>query len=659
MLASKGVEVVPHSFTLMDPLGNTPSNEVPHRGASCLRINEFPIEILILIFSNLAPVDLKDLRLVCRKWNDAVLDKSAWTNAFNNKFGTEKVFPTVTRSPMWLAEYFGRVATLRRWAKAKPFAHLYQLLNSEYGAVDHVRADFVHDRILTFSRASASVSMCTLTLGKNQAYVPDNYIFTGILSYDANWNYLCVGKTTGEVYVKNLITATSSGSSRLSVTTLGECGLPAVGVNINPECDKRKEKADVVVISNDGTLHFWTLAGKICGSLKLQGVPMFLKTDFCSHVVVVTHDHIHVVDFATHTLLLSRKHGWNFNETEFKVICHFDLHDNNVVICHLQKVKVFHFDDSAICAAEATTPSDVHIIDGTMQESFHKRNPNIAGGDGLLYALTLSDGSVTTFNIRGVSGTIAMNARIYPFADGKSPQGVAEYTKVALNSTVIAIGAFADWIHFYDAHSGQYLREGTKIARKWVRFQILPILAIQFGPTGACGIVISGNVVQYFRFGDTAPSRKKPNAPAGSDASTRKAKQQHIKAQIEEYDAHQHQQQQQELMADKYNGTVFDDEQEELRVAIALSASYAHTRDDDLLRALALLEQTDPEDELQEALALSASQNHIAIHGMSESFNEASGAREGLSSSEPTPTVSEDSEEEILQRVLKLSMLEH
>lgn len=616
------------------------------------------MEVLIRIFSHLDPVDLRDLRLVCRSWNNAVLDQSAWAKSFSNRFGTDKVFPSVTRSLMWLAEYFGRVGALRRWSKAKPFALQYQLLNSEYGRVDMIQTDFAHDRLLTYSKAFGTVSICTMTLGRNQVFIPENFLFTGILTYDSNWNYLCVGKLSGEIYVKNLMTASSSGSSRLSTTKIGQDELPLVGVRINPECDKRKQKVDIISANATGQVQFWTLASEQKGLVNVDGTAIALGSDFASSVAVVTETHIHVVDFQTYEVIVSAELGWDI--TADKVFCDFDLDDNNVVISTGRSVKVFHFESNTYSVAEAHVPEDVHIIDGTMQQSTHKRNANLAGGDGLLYALTLSDGSVVTFNIRGIA-TIVFSTRIFPFLDDRSPQNVEEYTKVALNSSVIAIGAFADWIHFYDAHLGQYLRQGTKVGRKWMRYETLPILKIQFGPesAGACGVIVSGNVVQHFRFGELAASKQKPNAPQAQDLSNRRAKQANIRAQMHEYDALEHQQQQQERLADKYNGTSFESEQEELRIAMALSASCAENGDSDeeLQKALALLEQAseEPDDELSAALALSARDRHEQIHGLAEQ-------NEGSSSFESTPApaeLHEESDDELLQRVLRLSLLEH
>lgn len=103
---------------MTDSLGNcnlppTPASLDPPK----VHINDLPHEILLDVFAHMQPVELKDLRLVCRKWNLVVSDKSAWVKAFHNRFGTGNVFASVTGSSMWLTEYLGRVAMSRKWSK--------------------------------------------------------------------------------------------------------------------------------------------------------------------------------------------------------------------------------------------------------------------------------------------------------------------------------------------------------------------------------------------------------------------------------------------------------------------------------------------------------------------------------------------------------------
>lgn len=638
---------------IQDSVGNTYNTEedeshLKHKA----HINDLPSEVLLNVFCNLSPVDLKDIRLVCRQWKDVVLDKAAWIRAFDNRFLTGEVFSSVTGSQSWILEYFGRVALLRTWAKAKSISKLYSL-NSEYMAVDRVAADFVHDRLLTFSHMLGTVTSCTLTLGKNQVFIPEHHLFSRTLVFDVNWNYLCVCLASGEVYLKNLITATSSGSQRLSVSTIASLGEPIVDVKLSPECDKYRERTDIVLMTSSGGIKFLNLNGKILFDLALDEPALFIDTDFKKSVVALTSAHIYIIDFQKKLMVQKIQHGWEFDE--IPPVCDVDFFDLSVILGYNNIFRVFHISGNEYLETEGESPPDTIIIDGTIQDCSKERDDSVAGGDGRLYALILSDGSVCVFELREAKRTIAFKTRIMPFTDDRTPRNIHSFTKVALNSSVIAIGALADWLHFYDAHSGQYLREAPKVSKKLTHDRMVPILCIKFAPSGASGVVVSGDVVQYFRYGDLPPEAKRPNAPQASDLSNKRAIQQHIKTQLNEYEELEHNKHQAAVLADKFNGTTFESEQEELRMAMALSASTIDVEDSDLAVALALLREdlTHPEIGSLGVHNNSWRPEHD-FSSNSEMEAQVGSSKEFESNSDPY-----SSEDEMLQRVLKLSLIEN
>lgn len=629
---------------IQDSVGNTIEPDVG-RFEHKVNINDLPGEVLLNIFCYLSPMDLRDIRLVCTHWNNVVLDKAAWTRAFDSRFRTGSVFASVTGSSLWILEYFGRVALLRSWAKAKSVAKLYTLVNSEYGLVDRVAADFVHDRLLTFSKTLGTVTSCTLTLGKNQVFIPETQLFAMTLAFDVNWNYLCVGTFNGDVYLKNLITATSSASNRRSISTLASCDEPIVDVKLNPELDKHRERADVLFVTKSGLVSFVNLNGVCLHKLTLTEPVVHMDTDFKTNMVVITATNIIVADFLSKSVKYSIPHNWHFEAKP--VVCDVDLHDLNVVLGHENTFRVFHLSDENQSMAEGTVGQNSIIINGTLLENDRIRDSSVAGGDGRLYALTLSDGCVAVFELREAVSPIAFKTVILPFDDDRTPQNIHMYTKVALNSSVIAIGALADWLHFYDAHSGHYLREGPKVPRKLTRDGVVPILYIKFAPKGSIGVVVSGDVVQYFRYGDLPPESKNPNAPQACDLGNKRAIQQSIKAQLNEYDELEHNKQQAADLADKFNGTAFDNELEELRVAMALSASTVNEEDSELERALELLREDGlssepkPFEDEWEVYPLNM-EPQVGTSGVLESKSNGY-----------------NSEDEMLQKVLQLSLLEN
>lgn len=576
---------------MSDALGNfhlDPNPESLHR--QTVHINDLPDEVLLGVFAHMHPVELKDLRLVCRKWNHVVSDKSAWITAFNNRFGTGNVFSSVTGSPMWLTEYLGRVAVSRKWAKGRAFSHAYALVNNEFGmrVPPRVFVDFAHDRILTFARFSGAISMCTLSTGRNQVFFPENSVLSMGMAADCNWSHLCVGKPNGEVFVKNLITSSATGSGKQSVVTLqGPTDDPILTLKMNDVFEKVREKTEIIAGTRGGLLLLWSattllrtiFVSQTCGVLEVA-------SDFRETVVVVTEEEIVSYELPSGEEMHRVAHGITMaGDTGFYI----DLPGMNVVVHNESTIKVFNLSER-IYTTEASAPEGVNIIGGTLQQTHRKtRLPDIAGGDGRLFAVIFSDGSVSTFNIRDTGSDIKFLTRIMLRYD--APYGIREWTVVALTSSILAIGLLPNFVHFYDAHLGEYLREGVKVLRKLFREGEPPIRHIEFSPSDCSGVIVSGSVAQYFRFGnDPIALKKKPNTPQSAEGSSRHAMHRHIKDQLEDYDTLEDTRRRAELMADRYNGTELDSELEELRMAMALSASSVPdtSEDDELERALLL-----------------------------------------------------------------------
>lgn len=656
-----------------DALGNsTRAPRAPRRAV--VSFNDLPIETLVDIFALLSPAELKDLRLVCRRWNYAALDKAVWTHAFRNRFGTGDSFASVTRLPTWLAEYFGRVARTRQWAKARARTHLYLLVNSQYGAVEFVEADFGHDRLMTFSRVLGSLALCALVLGKNQVFIPENLLFTRVSAYDASWTHLAVGTGDGAVYVKNLVTATAAALSQLLVVALAGARAPVVQVRVRRAGALPSMPGDVVGLDAHGGVCVWTVAGHLVRSALIyrdndsgpaplarpfpRETPLYMATDFCAQVWVVTSHTVRVLLYATLALEAAVPHGAELDDA---AQCHVDFGGAAVAIAHGAAVRVVRADAGEWAVLEAALPTPV--VHSALQHSLAPRSSTVAGGDGRLWAVAMADGSVAVYNVRA-RRALRRQCHILPFSDARAPRGVETYTKVAVDSSVVAVAVAAGWVHFYDAHLGRYLREGAAVTRRLTRHGAAPVLAVVLGP-GALGVVVCGDVVQHFSYGDVAAA-KRPHAPHAADTALRRARQYAIRAQMDDWDLHQHHQRQSEARADRFNGTAFESEQDELRVAMALSASYNHhenattpeTDDDaELALALEMLRQAQTPDagaheewaELADLeWALEMLRPALAARdraGVPDTFHRADSA-------------SED-EDELLRRALELLLVEH
>lgn len=575
----------------VDGLGNT-INHVPQpvKSPAYVTLKDLPSEILIQVFSNLDPIQLCSIRLVCRHWNHAALDKSTWIKSFGLKFGTGLTFPSVSNSKLWILEYLYRLKVYKKWKKAIATHKNYQLLNNEYGLVDFALTNFAHDKLLTFARISGDISMCNLNNGKNQTFIPGNHLLTQITSYSLNWTYLLVGKLNGELYLKNLITSTSSGSNRSSLIKFDDEQDPLdgaiTGCCLNYQFDKRKENIDCISSSIKGNLKCWNLNGKLLKKLVLNEPIITVKSDFKNCIIVQGQQKVHIIDIRTFGVA-SFDIGMSIREFE-DCFMDVDYGDSNIVICYKTAIKVVNFKaPENIRLKEVIVPDDVNIIDSKFQtvpsNKLRNRDSEIAGSDGLMCANILDDDSVIVWNIRDSATQTIPQCTIIPIFNKYHPaipNNRTYTTSIALNSSVIAIGGYNGFTNLYNIFTGDFIREcSIKFPKRLSHMyqHTIPIKDIQLNddPSSSNGIIICGDAIQYFQFGDpkqqtTAATKKKLNL----GHSNKQVVHQNIKDEIDDYEDLQESKRRRELLFAKYNGDKFDDNEDELSIAIALSESF-------------------------------------------------------------------------------------
>lgn len=612
-----------------DGLGNTIDDTATAGGlgdeTSTRTINELPYELLIKIFSNLDPIQLTSLRLVCRHWNQAVQDGETWSKSFTMKFGTGRVFPSVTWSRFWMIEYFNRMKIYKKWNKGVGVHRIYQLINNEYGFVDKILTNFDTDKLLTFSKFNGNISISNLQNGKSQTFIPGNYNFTQISAYLMNWSYLVVGRHSGELYLKNLITSTSSSATRLSLIKLvgeDEASSPVLSTVMNSYVDKHKERCDIISTTSN-EMRFWNLSGKNLVNIKLVDAVFRVKSDFRKLVVGVSSDSIYIMDFRTQEILQRIDHGLSIPLSEANnLFVDVDFGDCSVVLSYYSVIKVYDFEGLKV--RELPLPEGVVVEKSVMQtipEHRGHRDESIVGFDGVFMASVLSNDTVIVWNVRDEFLKVEIQCVIDPVFNKYSPvisEDMPRITAVALNSSVIVVGGYNGFCNVYNVFTGDYIKEcSIKYPKKYTHMytNVLPITDIQLNsdPKSTGGVIVVADVVQYFQFGEndtktTAPgattTKKKLNmGPLSSNNHL-----QHIKDQMEDYDIEEDTRRRKELLVDKYNGTKFEDEDEEMWIALAMSESYKpSTTDDESLRLAielskleALHEQEVPEPELEE-----------------------------------------------------------
>lgn len=568
-----------------DRLGNDINEGDTREGMLNMNINDLPQEMLVEIFSNLELVQLNSLRLVCKYWNVTVSDNSIWEKSFRAKFSNDDVFPSFASTSSWIVEYLSRIQTLKRWKKAVALHMNYQMLNEVYvGDNEYNLTNFRADRFLAYSRINNNITICSLRNGRNQTFIPGNYY--SIKSFAVNWSYLVFGTNDGGLYHKNLMTSTSSSSSRSSLKELisneYHPGNEVIShIQLNLDFDRHRDRLDIVTGSSTGVIRGFNLNGSLLNIIELNDQVIKIECDFKKHIVVVCPSKIIIINFSDFQV---RQINLEFL-IEDNFLINFDLPDNNVIIGFDNKIRIINY----------THPSNEFIkkLDLNEDIKFGKiqghnkkinRNVGLIGKDGLFHALVLKDESIVIINVREEEETLTFRRFQTEFKYKNLSsliQNENQVNSIELNSSVIIVGGFNGYANVHDIFTGKFLREcSIKYPKRYLHmFQYkIPVREIKLNENCQItnGVIICGDVVQYFQFGEDIDtnnnknndSKKKLNVTSNDKKYNKKV----IKSQLEDYDIEEYNKFKTDSMFDKYNGNDNTSE-DELTLAIALSES--------------------------------------------------------------------------------------
>lgn len=665
-----------HSETASDTLGNTTSTqELTPEQHQRIFLNDLPDEVLIHTFSQLEPLTLNGLRLVCKKWNHIINDKETWTKLFCKRFGippSASSFPSVTHGSNWMREYFARLQVIRNWKRGVSTHQTYRMANSELRIGGLTLCDFKMNKLAVFDQILGNISIGNLDSGKTQSFIP-GMMNMDILSYDMNFNYLVMGKKNGGIVVKNLIISTSL-SQRDSVTNfdMGDDERSLVtSVVINSNVDKNGGTIDVLSGLLDGHVRCWTLHGKLRSKMRLDGPVINMKSDFTKHIIVNTTTSVYV-------LKLENLEVWAHANLDIPVCNEEAIHveqlvnhknsfdvdfgGESIIITHGKSVRVYDFHCAGIRKLDFENEAIILTQLQTVAKSnLHNVNANVVGGGGLVCGSLLSDGSIVIWNVREVSThTIEPLLRFNPELNHKKILGrihnavsngqLLGVTTFALNASVVAVAGYNGLTCIYDIFTGKFLREvSIKFPRRFDSMQHFPKMVelVQLNPDqqDTNGVIVCGDVIQYFEFGKISSkkagvgSKKAKQVNIGSHGKHESKKK--IKDGMNEYHRQLHVRNQTEQLFDRYNGTEFDDEEEEMRIALAMSENIYTNRSSQI--DVAPDGNSDTAQDLNLALELSRADAYTS----------------GLPVETGNP-VEEDSEvDEKLKRALELSLIEH
>lgn len=635
-----------------------------------MKLNDLPAEVIVEIFGNLELVQLNSLRLVCRYWNQIVSDKTIWEKSFRNKFGNEEVFPSFAHTNNWIIEYLSRLNNLKRWKKSIAKHINYQIVNEVYlGDNEYSLADFASDKLLTYCKINNNITICSLHNGRNQTFIPGNN-YT-INSYGINWRFLVFSTTEGGLFIKNLITSTSTGS-RSSVTEVisnlqGSTNNELINrIDLNLTFDKHKQRADIVTSSTLGIIRLYNLSGSLLHLLQVNRPIVTLKANFQSEIVVITRGIIYIIDFNTFEVIHQVSEEL-LATIDYKPIIDYDFEYGNIIINYLDRVRVisYHNQGESEGSIRELNLSKLIKLGKLQQVSPNKpssKNNNFIGKDGLFYANVLEDNEVIIWNVREAEKQIKIRCKFYSDFKYKQMSSIIQdetgINAMTLNSSVIVLGGYNGYCNIHDIFTGKFLRESSvKFPKKFsYMFQYkIPVREILLNEYcyKTNGVIMCGDLIQYFQFGDindmtslgengnnNQEKRKKLNVVDNNKKNTKKS----IKDQLDDYDLEEYQNHQLGEMFDKYNGADLTSE-DELTMAIALSES-SHTKsaeDEELEKILELSrQQVEPPQEPQEPRRepqVAQSQIESQLHLQPE-------------------MAAKNQEEEELRRVMELSLID-
>lgn len=668
------------SEVVSDNLGNTTTiHHTKPIHQQQIFINDLPDEVLIHTFSQLDPSSLNCLRLVCKKWNHVINDKETWIKLFRNRFGiltTASSFPSVTHGSNWMNEYFARLQVIRNWKRGISTHQTYQMVNSEVGSGNGLAlCEFKMNKLALFDKLLGNISFGNLDSGKTQSFIP-GMMNMDILSFDMNFNYLVMGKKNGGIVVKNLIISTSI-SQRGSVNNFElaeEERSPVSSVIINSYVDKNGAAVDVISGLVDGVLRCWGLHGKLKNKVELDSSVLNIKSDFSKHIIVNTVKSVYVLKFDNLEVLGHANLDVSVCDEEaihveqliqLRSSLNVDFGGENIIICHDKSIRVYDFHCTGIRKLDFENDGETIVqtqLQTVTKTSLNNVNLNVVGGDGLLCGNLLSDGSIIVWNVREISTyKIEPQLRFIPELNHKKILGrihnavlngqLLAVSTFALNASVIAVSGYNGLTCIYDVFTGKFLREvSIKFPKRFDHMQHYPKLVeyVKLNPDqqDTNGVIICGDVMQYFEFGKinsrrlSSSSKKAKQVNIGSHGKHESKKK--IRDGMDEYHRQLHVQNRTEELFDRYNGTEYDDEEEEMRIALAMSENMYSNGSSQV--DVGVTTATDADDDLQRALELSKVE---------------AGDGEVELQEEVIDVVEDEEVDEALRRALELSLIEH
>lgn len=556
-------------------------------------IEALPTELLVLVFLHLPPASLHTLALVCRHWHLIVHDAYAWRQLFRQRLPLGSSFQPVVYPTLWQRELLLRESLARTWTRATGKHFGYTLPDVHPDDSQHYALDFDGDRFLVYQPAHARVVSVDLRDGRHVDHLPLYGVATTNVVAALSTHAVVIGSWSGDVAAKML-------SNRRYVQ-------PVVRL------DSLRVPVSAVLVGT-GSGPFLAAVGTATGSIVLYHIEEGTKTATLQAgpepIVALSSnwkDTLVAVDslMAVHTFLLA-------DEWHHTVLPGHTLPTTTYTAPQLL---VDYAGSVAVVATPGAATVALHLLlDPELWSTYTAATPVVACasarelphqdiGTAQYTAVVLASGTVCVFNTRAPQSSHSLQ----PFREFTPPMSkhqrtVPRFFSLALNAQFVALGGADGRADLYDLHSGAHVRELAQSFRKqfalatWPRHVgAITTSNVFLNPDhrATAGVALAGGrVVHYFQFGSqpidamearaaARRGRRKQHGPRRGNLERRMHEMvddMHFQELLEEERDH---------MMERYNGNDLSEE-EQMRVALAMSESTRGGSDEELEAALAL-----------------------------------------------------------------------
>lgn len=490
-----------------------------------------PPEVMIEVFSHLAPTDLDNASLVCKQWYEVLTNEASWRESFGRIFGTTQ-FNRVSSSLKWRTELISRMEDLRKWKRKSRSANSKNVSFNCHVNITHVFSYLAAARIIVFSQINGMGLVADPTKGKlakPPIYTEKALQVTGdVTSVDGSRFGMIYGMVNGNV--RALLYSQETRIRDYYKPEMVHDGLVSAAWMNKIESPKnvsgKTDKFYAITGSVTGQVFIWDIIKGEAVEYKVDTGVTHIDCDSRTRVVIACEDgSIWTLNNKTNEMEkiaegLVKEQLQTFKvdfESEF-LLC--STHDRLWrVSLNTGETVEFAGLMGQICALGMD-------MSPTNQEADRVSDRDVPGQHARYFAVATSAEVVYVYILQDEFNT-GIN-KIEPIRIKQSPFVIQDSTRpsitaIAMNSSILLLGSFNGITVAFDLLTGEYLRTvSTRFSKRALNFRHQPNndpglyaithLEVDQDSSNPHGIIVVGSAVQYFDFGasfDETAERKR------------------------------------------------------------------------------------------------------------------------------------------------------